>query len=156
VDRWSANTATSAGCLGRLPPKTLRPKSFRKQPALLADLAAGDRHREEFLSNLGDRRHHLTPAHAPERPASQNRVIHPGHCSINAWSSRRLMALGCSSENIYISGDRRYDRKFHASRTHRIRTVAMLPLLMTSVRRGGWRWCGKVYRWRFLPHTHLT
>lgn len=50
VDRWPANTATSAGCLGRLPPKTLRPKSFRKQPALLADMAAGNQYREEGFS----------------------------------------------------------------------------------------------------------
>jgi hypothetical protein len=42
--------ATSAGCLGKTPQKISRPKSFRKQPALLADMAAGNQYREEWFS----------------------------------------------------------------------------------------------------------
>jgi hypothetical protein len=42
--------ATSAGCLGKIPLKTFAQKSFRKLPALLADMAAGNRYREEGFS----------------------------------------------------------------------------------------------------------
>jgi hypothetical protein len=47
---------------GENPAKKILAKSFRNQPALLADMAAGNRYREEWFSNLGDRRHRLTPA----------------------------------------------------------------------------------------------
>jgi hypothetical protein len=49
--------ATSAGGWGKIPLKTCGQKSFRKLPALLADMAAG--RREDLFSHLGDRRHRL-------------------------------------------------------------------------------------------------